>query len=118
MAGFSTTAKANANETAPRRPPHHITVLYPKLTGGQIPVELRMGNMPWVSSALAPNPTISSVTSVSHISGPKSDRYFGTAIPTNIKINEFAQKPRVSQVQQLLELGFPTKWENMILGFQ
>ena len=96
--GFSTTAKAKAKDTAPRKPPHHMTVLKPKLTGGQMPVELKIGRIPCVNNARAPNPTTSRVTSVSHISGPKSDKYVGTAIPTNININEFAQKPKVSHV--------------------
>ena len=98
MASFSKKASANASDTAPRRPPHHITVLKPRLTGGQIPVALRTGRIPCVSNARAPNPTISMVPRVIHISGPKTARIVGTAMPTRTNMSEFAQNPKVSQV--------------------
>ena len=97
-ASFSNIASANASDTAPRRPPHHITVRKPTLTSVAILVRDNMGSTANVSSPRAKNAVTSNTTKVSHMSPAKTERISGTAIPTSTKIIELAQKPMFSQV--------------------
>ena len=43
MLSFSRIANASANDTAPRKPPQNITVLYPVLTFCSMPIRLSNG---------------------------------------------------------------------------
>ena len=95
---FSKTANAKARDTAPLRPPHHITVRNPIFTGAATPALIKTGNTACVRSPRAAKAAAMRTTSVIHISPLKTERICGTTNPTNTKIKEFAQKPIFSHV--------------------
>ena len=62
---FSYTARASASETAPRNPPHHITVRNPFETGMPSRRNAISGIRPWVSKPLARNAATRAAASTS-----------------------------------------------------
>src|SRR5690606_11728685 len=95
-AACSVTANANASDTAPRSPPHIMTILYGVLTLVPSGVSPSNGNSPNTTMARATSVTTNTTTTSSNSCGSVAAISLGTSMAAKIKIRELAQKPNCS----------------------